>query len=424
MTTDMQFGFKKHHSTMQCTYVLNEIVGYYTECQSPVYVALLDASRAFDRVHYGKLFRLLLSRGICPALVKFIAFMYTSQSLSVRWNSVMSENFDCSNGIKQGGVLSPVLFCVYMDELLGRLRDSGIGCFVGNLFCGALSYADDLAILAPTHYATCQLLNTCESFANEFHVLFNSAKSHLLYFSPHPRMRRSNKLFLINGETIDFVDSAIHLGTYIGKNANVLSMRRVSSELYTKMNTVKSLYKHCSVDVLRALFKSYCTSFFGSPLWNLGRVEFDELFICYKKCVKHLLGLDMRTRSMYLPVIMDQSDLPTLLRCRFASFWNNCIHSNNAIVHICTKISPSSATSVGSNLLQLAQFLQCNLAELEHSSHTLKKRILIKSKSLVTNDSIARGLVIKEILEIKKGLLSCFLSAAELDHMLFNICII
>jgi hypothetical protein len=348
--------------------------------------------------------------------------MYTSQSLSVRWNAVVSDSFDCLNGIKQGGVLSPVLFCVYMDELLGRLKASGIGCFIGNLFCGALSYADDLAILAPTHYSMCQLLNVCQTFADEFHVMFNSTKSHLLYFSPHPRMLRSINPITINGEPIEYVDSAIHLGTYIGKNANVLNMRRVSSDLYTKMNTIKSLYKHCSVDVLCSLFKSYCTSFYGSPLWHLGCAEFDELYICYKKCIKHLLGLNMRTRSMYLPVIMGQPDLPSLLLSRFASFWNTCIESTNDLVHICTKLSPSSATSVGLNLLKLAQFLQCDGGELEHSPQTLKKRILNKSDSLVSSDSLARGMFIKEILEIKKGLFTCILSPGELDELLFNIC--
>jgi hypothetical protein len=111
-----------------------------------------------------------------------------------------------------------------------------------------------------------------------------------------------------------------------------------------------------------------------------------------------------------------------LLLSRFASFWNTCIESTNDLVHISTKLSPSSATSVGLNLLKLAQFLQCDGGELEHSPQTLKKRILNKSDSLVSSDSLARGMFIKEILEIKKGLFTCILSPGELDELLFNIC--
>ena len=64
-SSDLQFGFKSKHSTTQCTFVLNEIVDYYARHDSPVYVTLLDASQAFDRVQYVKMFKLLIKRGIC-----------------------------------------------------------------------------------------------------------------------------------------------------------------------------------------------------------------------------------------------------------------------------------------------------------------------------------------------------------------------
>ena len=55
-----QFGFKEKHSTSQCTFVLNEVVHYYNKNNSDVYVMMLDASKAFDRIEYIKLFTLLL----------------------------------------------------------------------------------------------------------------------------------------------------------------------------------------------------------------------------------------------------------------------------------------------------------------------------------------------------------------------------
>ena len=144
---NLQFGFKAKYSTTHCTFALNEVVDYYSRQGSSVFVALLDASRAFDQVHYIRLFRLLSGRGLCPLLIKLLLFMYTHQTLCVKWDSVTSAPFACRNGIKQGGVLSPILFCIYMDCLLDRLSQSGIGCYVGHVFTGALSYADDLSIL-------------------------------------------------------------------------------------------------------------------------------------------------------------------------------------------------------------------------------------------------------------------------------------
>ena len=70
-----------------------------------------------------------------------------------------------SNGVRQGGVLSPVLFSVYINGLLRNLEDSGVGCHLGCEFVGNVCYADDLALLAPSPSALRLLLNICEDFA-------------------------------------------------------------------------------------------------------------------------------------------------------------------------------------------------------------------------------------------------------------------
>ena len=68
-----------------------------------------------------------------------------------------------SNGVRQGGVLSPILFSVYLDGLLQKLADSGAGCHWGHLFAGAVCYADDIVLLAPCPSALRILLNICST---------------------------------------------------------------------------------------------------------------------------------------------------------------------------------------------------------------------------------------------------------------------
>ena len=84
-TSSMQFGFKAEHSTCQCTFVLQEVVDFYVSRKSSCYAVLLDASKAFDRVHYVKLFKLLLDKGMCPLVAKLLVCMYTKQQLIVKW---------------------------------------------------------------------------------------------------------------------------------------------------------------------------------------------------------------------------------------------------------------------------------------------------------------------------------------------------
>jgi hypothetical protein len=74
------------------------------------------------------------------------------------------------------------LFCVYIDELLRRLQDANIVCFIGNVYMGALAYADDVTLLAPTADALRRVLEISNMNAEEFYVLFDATKSKYIVF--------------------------------------------------------------------------------------------------------------------------------------------------------------------------------------------------------------------------------------------------
>ena len=82
---------------------------------------LLDASKAFDRIEYDSLFN-HLPRNICPVVLRLIMNMYVSQEMQVRFSNSLSNQFTVGNGVKQGGVLSPILLTVYIDNLIKILK--------------------------------------------------------------------------------------------------------------------------------------------------------------------------------------------------------------------------------------------------------------------------------------------------------------
>jgi hypothetical protein len=98
-TSDLQFGFKPGHSTTHCTFVVDEVVNYYLNRNTDVHAVLLDASKAFDRVHFGKLFKLLLKRNTCPSVVRVIMSLYTNKNMKVKWGNNISESFSVCNGV-------------------------------------------------------------------------------------------------------------------------------------------------------------------------------------------------------------------------------------------------------------------------------------------------------------------------------------
>ena len=64
------------------------------------------------------------------------------------------------NGVKQGGIISPILFCVYIGDLLLLLSQNEVGCFIGSWFIGALAYTDYIVLLAPSASAMRAMLHT------------------------------------------------------------------------------------------------------------------------------------------------------------------------------------------------------------------------------------------------------------------------
>ena len=166
--------------------------------------------------------------------------MYTQQQVCVRWGGNTTHTVSISNGVKQGGVLSPVLFTVYMDELLVRLGKSRCGCYIGNIFCGALSYADDVIILAPTMSSVYSMLSICEKFANDYDVIFNASKSKLLIFpaSFDGQHQYENISVHFMGGTIAYVPEHSHLGNIIGMSTDKRNIDNNVAYFYSKLNVL------------------------------------------------------------------------------------------------------------------------------------------------------------------------------------------
>ncbi|CAL4163401.1 unnamed protein product, partial [Meganyctiphanes norvegica] len=110
-----------------------------------------------------------------PLICRLLLNMYINQKLRVKWAGTYSEEFTVTNGVKQGGVISPILYCVYIyiDGLINELKASGVGCFMTKVYAGIFIYADDLKLLAPSVHALRIMLNICLNYASKFDVKFN-----------------------------------------------------------------------------------------------------------------------------------------------------------------------------------------------------------------------------------------------------------
>jgi Reverse transcriptase (RNA-dependent DNA polymerase) len=91
-----------------------------------------------------------------------------------RWNGILSNFFPVTCGARQGGILSPIFFNIYVDDLILNLGKCDHGCCVGRTFMGCIMYADDLILLSPTRSGMQLMLDICTVFSNENSIISNT----------------------------------------------------------------------------------------------------------------------------------------------------------------------------------------------------------------------------------------------------------
>ena len=176
-----------------------------------------------------------------------------------------SEYFKVTNGVRQGGVLSPILFTIYLDSLLECLQASGRGCYWDSHFAGALCYVDDLTILAPSSDALRKMIADCEAFGHSHGLRFNAAKTQLICFQRTTCPVQCH--FSFDGQSMPVVHSVVHLGNTLQFNlSDKLDIHSKSMSFIRKANTVLFHFKCTDPLNKMKLFQSYCLSQYGSCL--------------------------------------------------------------------------------------------------------------------------------------------------------------
>ena len=145
--------------------ILKEMVDQYKSLNGGMFMCFLDASKAFDRVKHSVIFNKLTRRGVPGYIVKLLSYWYVKQTMRVRWGDCISSPFRVSNGVRQGGILSPYLFNVYMDDLSCLLNCCNTGCVSGDTIIKHLMYADDLVLISSSATGMKEVLCACEVYS-------------------------------------------------------------------------------------------------------------------------------------------------------------------------------------------------------------------------------------------------------------------
>ena len=166
-------------------------------------------------VEWTELLGQLRIRKVDPIFLRLIISMYKNQLCDVKWGSEHSSKFPVKNCVRQGAVSSPI------DDLIIQLRQSGLGCAVGNIFMGCFGYADDLLLLSASRSGLQAMVNTCQEFASLKNLTFSTnpdpekSKTKCLVFSKKQQDRLNVAPINLNGDPLPWVTSVKHLGNIL-----------------------------------------------------------------------------------------------------------------------------------------------------------------------------------------------------------------
>ena len=401
-TCDLQFAYKENHSTTLCSLLLKDVAHQYITAGSSVYCSLLDASKAFDRVRLDTLIHLLKKRNMPAPVIRIIVDSFMNQRIRALWQGSVSDEFTCANGLRQGGISSPLLFTVYFDELFKQLEASGAGCYIGHEFMGAFGYADDVTLMAPTLRGLQTLLKVCEDFAAKNDVLFNETKTMNIAFNKKgvvPRYQVS-----LNGKLIKWQTQVKHLGNVLTCNlSDEQDIKLKKNDFLRRINSVIVHFNSAQRHVCNELFRSNCF-FYGSQQWAIyERKPIEQFHVQWRKAVRRLWRLPWQARSGLLHFLIDQPPFISQLCRRFKKLCISIDRSTNAKAQLIKEISIDQDGIIGKNM--------------SYSKHFLNEER--KKTTSNTSDFEARANVIRELTLIREGQISLpGFSAYEIDALI------
>ena len=411
MTSNAQFAFKKCHSTSMCTALVKEVVSYYNGRNTNVYACLLDATKAFDCVRYDKLFELLLKKDIPGTVIRLLLDSYTRQYAYMRWNNCMSTPIKMENGVKQGGVLSPTLFCIYFDELLRRLRETDVGCHVGHMSYAAFGYADDLLLLSPSIHGLEILVKTSESFASEYGVTFNAKKTECICFSKNAcPLQRQVK---VNGQHVKWKDKVKYLGIILTNDmCDDADIRAKRGEFIGSVNRLNAQFRVVPDQIRIRLLQTYCTAWCGCQTWLLNTTSVKGMNIEWKKAVRRTLNLPRTTRSKLVPLLAGNHSFQEQHERRWGALYVRMMHSENILVQYMARRS----------MYNVLGTLGTNRVVLRYKFGMPTNNCVFNCLYMTCEEDIHRANMIRELLQARDGQLYISMSPCEVRTLLEYVC--
>ena len=343
-------------------------------------------------------------------IIRLLIDMYTRQKVRASWNGKMSYSFNTTNGVRQGGVLSPILFAVYIDVLLVKLEKSGYGCHVGHEYFGVLGSADDLSLLAPTIHSLRKMLSICEKFGIDYDVVYNATKTVCIHFNGKPSYGDDPHDIYLNGSRLNWVKTIKHLGNIVSWNlSEQAEIKAKMCDFIGRTNSVIANFKGVNRYIVSSIFRSQCFHLYGCQAWDLDSKYIKEFDVTWRKSVRKLWYLPNTARSKILPNLVNVCDVRAKSEQLFCNMYNTICKGFNSRVRMLCNVSVYSNVKgiVGNNVSIISKRSRCGFDFLRHRrddndvEFKVRANVIKDISSCLEGDSVLDGFSRDELVMFK-----------------------
>ena len=364
--SDTQFGFRDKRGTGFVTALVNDTAAYFNERGSPVYISSLDAEKCFDTIWHDGLFYKLW--GLLPSDHWYFLYKwYKSTFAVVSWNGTISQPFHITKGMKQGSVLSPTLFNIFINNLLESLDNAPEGVMVFGHKFNSCAYADDITLFSSSVTGLQRLVNICVDYARKWRFNFGAQKTQLTTLGKNvlaakPQISLGNNIVhhqdsieLLGVSTNSYCDYTSHVENRISACRRGLFALSHAGMSYPGLCTKAKVYLWKSIGAPLMFYATECIP--------LRKSHIKSMYTAQGKIIKNVLGFSKRNHHSVIFDALGISKPEDHISKSTAAFYNRIFRVKTPLLQL-QSLALANYISTGLPVKNtiIDKLVQCNIS--------------------------------------------------------------
>ena len=303
--SDAQAGGKKGSATTDHLLLLKETIQHHKTKGENIYISFLDVTKAYDKAWLEGIMYALEKNGLNNYLWEITKDMNTNLTATVNTKHGKTKEFPTKDNIRQGGVLSVMMYALLMDEIAKEIDQENLGIQLPNSTknLGCLLWMDDVVLIHETAEGLQNLLDITNKIAKKYHIAFGKDKSKAMFIGKGNKNQKQEKKLNLGEMEIEYTTSYKYLGETINNKLNMENqISGIKGKVEAAYQTIlviagdkelKNIRMQVIWKLLETCIKPIIT--YAAETWKTTQKEIKQLNGIYDKIIKRTLRVPPTT---------------------------------------------------------------------------------------------------------------------------------